>query len=267
MTTLRLASMVLLLALPGMAVAGSLEDEMAERMTAGKLAAETGDAATAERVFAGIVADAPMASRCEARVRLGAVQKQQGRADEAFASFEQAARECGHEREPMRLLVSVMRGVTPDPEAWSRMPLPVNVSLDRVGESRLLAFELWFGDVRHPRGWPSEGFTGEPVDLSMRDALLGDIFRLFSQFTGMQYVLASESARRTISLELTETPWDQAVHLILETNNLRAREIEGGWLIEDAASASAGDVTHLPIRTREFEGSVVVEDGASPPSR
>ena len=62
-------------------------------------------------------------------------------------------------------------------------------------------------------------FTGEPISLDLKDADIKDVFRTISQFTGLNIVIDPE-VHGTVTVQLENVPWDQALDLILKQNNL-----------------------------------------------
>ena len=62
-------------------------------------------------------------------------------------------------------------------------------------------------------------FTGEPISLDLKDADIKDVFRTISQFTGLNIVIDPE-VRGTVTVQLENVPWDQALDLILKQNGL-----------------------------------------------
>jgi len=62
-------------------------------------------------------------------------------------------------------------------------------------------------------------FTGHPISLDFKDGDLQDIFRLFHDISGLNIVV-NPGVTGKVTLSLTEVPWDQALDLILKTNNL-----------------------------------------------
>lgn len=71
-------------------------------------------------------------------------------------------------------------------------------------------------------------FRGEPVTLDLRDADLRDVLRLLSEVSGLDFVLQPGVSGR-VTLRLTETPWDQALEVLLRSRGLDYR-LEGGVL-------------------------------------
>jgi type IV pilus assembly protein PilQ len=62
-------------------------------------------------------------------------------------------------------------------------------------------------------------YTGHPISLDFKDGDLQDIFRLFHDISGLNIVV-NPGVSGKVTLSLTEVPWDQALDLILKTNNL-----------------------------------------------
>ena len=62
-------------------------------------------------------------------------------------------------------------------------------------------------------------FTGEPISLDLKDADIKDVFRTISQFTQLNIVVDPE-VKGTVTVQLEDVPWDQALDLILKQNSL-----------------------------------------------
>lgn len=62
-------------------------------------------------------------------------------------------------------------------------------------------------------------FTGEPISLDLKDADIKDIFRTISQLTQLNIVVDPE-VHGTVTVQLEDVPWDQALDLILKQNSL-----------------------------------------------
>jgi len=62
-------------------------------------------------------------------------------------------------------------------------------------------------------------FTGEPISLDLKDADIKDVFRTISELTGLNIVIDPE-VRGTVTVQLEDVPWDQALDLILKQNSL-----------------------------------------------
>jgi type IV pilus assembly protein PilQ len=62
-------------------------------------------------------------------------------------------------------------------------------------------------------------YSGEPMTMSLRDADIKDVLRSFAQISGLNIVVQPEVSG-TVTVELTNVPWDQALDQILKINGL-----------------------------------------------
>jgi type IV pilus assembly protein PilQ len=69
------------------------------------------------------------------------------------------------------------------------------------------------------------GDLGTPISLDFKDGDLQDIFRLFSDISGLN-VVVNPGVTGKVTLKLNEVPWGRALELILKTNRL-------GCVLED----------------------------------
>lgn len=68
-------------------------------------------------------------------------------------------------------------------------------------------------------------YTGEPIDLTLKEADIKDVLRLFAQLTGLNIAIDPQ-VTGSVTVDFQGVPWDQALELILRQNGL-AYEIEG----------------------------------------
>ena len=131
-------------------------------------------------------------------------------------------------------------------------------------------------------------FTGEPISLDLKDADIKDVFRTISQLTGLNIVIDPE-VRGTVTVQLEDVPWDQALDLILKQNSLgyvlennimriattaklqaeegdRARLAEARQaaeptrtVIKKLSYAKAGEITPTLVSVMSKRGSIVVD--------
>lgn len=66
---------------------------------------------------------------------------------------------------------------------------------------------------------PTAKYTGELIDLALKDAPLIDVLNTFAELSGLNFVL-DPGVTAKVSLRLQQVPWDQALELILKINNL-----------------------------------------------
>ncbi len=62
-------------------------------------------------------------------------------------------------------------------------------------------------------------FTGEPITLTLKDADIKDVLKTFSVLTDLNIVL-DPGVSGSVTVELRDVPWDQALDLVLRINNL-----------------------------------------------
>jgi type II secretory pathway component GspD/PulD (secretin) len=216
-----------------------------------RLAADVGDHAEALALL-GPLADRDtvwMDVRCEAMVRKGALLMQDGNRREANMLYAKANDICHDQLEAMRLLAEAVTGVQQDPATWRGRTEPfvlefASTSAVDLPEPRLeYLADIPARPIDNLPGdgdeWQPMSFTGEPISVSMKDADLADVFRLFSTMSGMRIDLAPEALKiaKPVSLSLADVPWDQAFSLVLQTNRLRAMKVDGGFRVEPLPDA------------------------------
>ena len=62
-------------------------------------------------------------------------------------------------------------------------------------------------------------FTGDPISLSLKDSDIKDVLRSFATITGLN-VVVHPGVKGSVTVELKDVPWDQALDLILKINGL-----------------------------------------------
>ncbi len=62
-------------------------------------------------------------------------------------------------------------------------------------------------------------YTGEPLSMRLKDADIKDVLRTFSELTGLNIVI-DPGVSGSVTVELHDVPWDQALDLILKINGL-----------------------------------------------
>jgi type IV pilus assembly protein PilQ len=67
------------------------------------------------------------------------------------------------------------------------------------------------------------GFTGEPLSLNFQDIEVRSVLQLLADFTELNIVV-SDNVEGKLTLRLKNTPWDQALDIILKSKNLGKRQ-------------------------------------------
>ncbi len=92
-----------------------------------------------------------------------------------------------------------------------------------AGENGEDPTEQWLDAHRDP---DQKQYFGEPIDLSLKDADLVDVLRSFAEI-GRFNLIVQPGVEGTVTVELKQVPWDQALEAILKINGL-GMEITGG---------------------------------------
>jgi type IV pilus assembly protein PilQ len=64
-------------------------------------------------------------------------------------------------------------------------------------------------------------FIGRPITLQLRDADIGDVFRLIGEASGFN-ILLSDDVSGKVTISLVDVPWDLALDTVLKSNRLGA---------------------------------------------
>jgi type IV pilus assembly protein PilQ len=76
---------------------------------------------------------------------------------------------------------------------------------------------------------PTEAkFSGEPISLDLKDVDLKDFFRLIHEVSGLN-VVVDPNVKGTLTIDLNDVPWDQALDIVLRDNSL-AEQLQGNVL-------------------------------------
>jgi hypothetical protein len=90
----------------------------------------------------------------------------------------------------------------------------------------------------------TQEYTGVPVNMFLECADLGDVFRIFSDISGMEFRRSAE-VKGCVDLFATERPWDEAVDAVLGAAGL-VRRIEGEAVIVTPAGAGPATAAASP---------------------
>jgi type IV pilus assembly protein PilQ len=88
-----------------------------------------------------------------------------------------------------------------------------------------------YGVVERGQGPAARGrWTGFPITVSLHKAPLQDVVRTFAKLAGFNLVL-DPRVQGSVTVELKDVPWDQALYMILKTQGMGA-EIDGRlWVV------------------------------------
>ncbi|HEV3041555.1 MAG TPA: type IV pilus secretin PilQ [Candidatus Angelobacter sp.] len=71
-------------------------------------------------------------------------------------------------------------------------------------------------------------YTGEPVNMDLKDLDLKDFFRFIKEISGLN-VIVDPAVKGQVTIDVTDIPWDQALALVLRNNSLEC-ELQGNVL-------------------------------------
>lgn len=88
-----------------------------------------------------------------------------------------------------------------------------------------------YGVIERGQGPAGRGrWTGFPISVSLHKAPLPDVVRTFARLAGFNLVL-DPRVQGSVTVELKDVPWDQALYLILKTHGMGA-EVDGRlWVV------------------------------------
>ncbi|MCZ6726626.1 MAG: type IV pilus secretin PilQ [Acidobacteria bacterium] len=138
------------------------------------------------------------------------------------------------------------------PPAAAASPPPVNIQLAQPEPGGRAASELFNSQVMPLTN--EKIYRGEPITLHLKDADIRDLLRSFSEISGLNFVI-QPGVSGTVTVELTDVPWDQALDLILKTNDL-GYQLEGN-ILRIAPLAKLRDEAEAEQRLRQAQAQAV----------
>jgi beta-lactamase regulating signal transducer with metallopeptidase domain len=103
--------------------------------------------------------------------------------------------------------------VVPPPAARAQVPQIAATAPARVQQAPV--------PVLSPPAAPRPAYTGEPISLDLSNTDIKDFFRLIRDLSGLTVVLDPD-VKGSITITLTDIPWDQALDIVMKTYNLGA---------------------------------------------
>lgn len=91
-------------------------------------------------------------------------------------------------------------------------------------------------------------YTGDRITLNFQDIEVRSVLAIIADFTGLNLV-ASDSVQGSVTLNLEDVPWDQALDLVLKSHGLASRQ--EGSVIMVAPAAELASREQLELQARE----------------
>jgi type II secretory pathway component GspD/PulD (secretin) len=215
-------------------------------MAHGKLQADLGRTSEAAAAFDAVAQDprASDAQRWEALVRLGVARRETGDGAGSVAAFQKVMADFADDPEAIRFLVLSVGGALPGRERWDAIWRDVRLEVEGARSGRPQAVVVWPGVAR-----AQPPTTGRTMDVDFEDANLGDLYRFFADFTGLNVVVQPGTLGR-VTIHARKEPWERVLERVLAPSGLAYR-LEGNllWIAE------AEVVSGWPARA--FSGALV----------
>ena len=106
--------------------------------------------------------------------------------------------------------------------------MPDPSDLAKTGPARNLAVVQQEEAAQAAQKPAAPKYTGEPISVNLKDVDLKDFFRLIHEISGLNVVL-DPNVRGQVTLVLDDVPWDQALDIVLQNNQLD-RQLQGNVL-------------------------------------
>ncbi len=167
--------------------------------------------------------------------------------------------------EPLMTLASAMQASAVMPLAMAARPL-------QLAQTNITVAPPMTPQAPLANPVPTEQYSGEIISLDLRDFDVKDFFRLIGEISGLNIVLDPNVAG-TITLKLTDVPWDQALDIVLRnyqfggqlqgnvlriaTNSTLQSEEQARKALRDAQEQAA------ELQTRTFVLNYVKSDSAA----
>lgn len=73
----------------------------------------------------------------------------------------------------------------------------------------------------HPIAGPAPRYSGEPITMNLKNAELRDVMATFAQLTGLTIVVDPQIEATTVTIDIVDVPWDQAMEIIARQTGTR----------------------------------------------
>jgi type II secretory pathway component HofQ len=102
---------------------------------------------------------------------------------------------------------------------WNRTSAEIRNSEATLLASRRILLQQDYRQPEVPDQNNASQWTGEPFSFDFKDIDIKDLFRFIADISGLNVIL-DPAVRGTVTLKLTEVPWDQALDLITRNQGL-----------------------------------------------
>lgn len=100
------------------------------------------------------------------------------------------------------------------------------------------------------------GYTGEKLSLNLQDVGVRSILQVIADFADLN-IIASDSVKGNLTLRLKDVPWDQALDIVLQTNDLDKRRAGNVIFVAPREEMAAREKLQLEQRQQISELEVL----------
>lgn len=108
------------------------------------------------------------------------------------------------------------------------------------------------GDVPAHKRLLTGGYTGEKLSLNFQNVEVRSILQVLAEFTNLN-IVASDSVKGNITLRLKEVPWDQALDIVLQSQELDKRRVGNVIFVAPREELAARERLELESRQQISE--------------
>ncbi|WP_430231082.1 type IV pilus secretin PilQ [Nitrosomonas communis] len=107
-------------------------------------------------------------------------------------------------------------------------------------------------DVPAHRKLLTGGYTGEKLSLDFQNVEVRSVLQVLADFTNLN-IIASDSVKGSLTLRLKDVPWDQALDIVLQSQELDKRRVGNVIFIAPREELAAREKTELESRQQITE--------------
>ena len=102
-------------------------------------------------------------------------------------------------------------------------------------------------------------YTGKRISLNFQDIEVREVLAIIAEFTGLNLV-ASDSVQGSVTLNLEDVPWDQALDLVLRSHGLASRKNGNVLVVAPASELSSMERQELETQVQMQELAPLVTE-------
>lgn len=95
-------------------------------------------------------------------------------------------------------------------------------------------------------------YTGKRITLNFQDIKVREVLSIIGEYTGLN-VVASDSVQGSVTLNLQDVPWDQALDLVLKSHGLASRRSGNVLIVAPADELAAMERQELEAKQQQQE--------------